>query len=411
MPSSNIKKYDIALLGATGFTGGLTAEYLLQAQRRETFSLALAGRSLKKLNVLRRRLKALGLDCSNVSLVKVDVHQQNSVEELAAQTQVVASAIGPYVQYGEPVVRACVNQGVDYVDVSNESEFVEFVQRKFHCEAQAKGLRIVNCCGFDSIPHDLGVLYAVREMAKHITAGGSEQTIQGEALKVEGFVSASADFSGGSWHSAVNAMARYSKYLREQRYWRKQATPAYPHSNRIIKALPMDVRYQSSLQAWSLPLPSIDPQIVLRSAEALVDYGARFEYGHNVVFKHFPKAMVITAAAGGTFVLAQLRPSRKWLLGLKAAGQGPGQTARQNAWFKVVIQVQSSQNFLQAEINGGDPGYSETAKMFAESALCLAMDKPGNSHFGVITPAMAMGEYLIDRLQRAGLGFITVEAR
>jgi len=172
------RKYDVALLGATGFTGSLTAEYLVQAQQRDKFSLALAGRSLKKLNVLKRRLKALGLDCADVSLVKVNVQQQNSVDNLAAEARVLISAVGPYVEYGEPVVRACVNHDTDYVDLSGEPEFVDFVRRKFHTEAQAKGLRIVNCCGFDSIPHDLGVLFAVREMAKYIAADGRGHTLQ-----------------------------------------------------------------------------------------------------------------------------------------------------------------------------------------------------------------------------------------
>jgi len=206
-------------------------------------------------------------------------------------------------------------------------------------------------------------------------------------------------------------MGRYRKYLRDQRYWKKQAATAYPHSNRVVKALPMDVRYQSSLKAWSLPFPSIDPQIVLRSAAAFADYGARFEYGHNVIFKHLPKAIVATSVIGGVFALAQLRITRQWLLGLKDAGQGPDREARQEAWFKVVIQVQSSQDFIQAEVSGGDPGYGETAKMLAESALCLALDKPENTYTGVITPAMAMGGSLIERLQRAGLSFKLVEAR
>ena len=195
MPSSK-KKYDITLFGATGFTGGLTAEYLLQAQARECFSLALAGRSLKKLNAVKRHLKQQGFDCSEVTLIKADVQQQSSMDSLAAQTRVVISTVGPYVHYGEPLVRACVKQGADYVDLTGEPEFVDFIRRKFHAEAQAKGLRIVNCCGFDSIPHDLGALFAVREMAKHIDADKPLEAIQKETLKVQGFVSASADFSG-----------------------------------------------------------------------------------------------------------------------------------------------------------------------------------------------------------------------
>lgn len=405
------KKHDITLFGATGFTGGLTAAYLLQARQREKFSLALAGRSLKKLNAVKRRLKEQGFDCDEIALIKADVQVQSSMDSLAAKSGLVISTVGPYAEHGEPLVRACVKQRADYVDLTGEPEFVDFIRRKFHKEAQARGVRIVNCCGFDSIPHDLGVLFAVREMAKQINTDCPAEVMQEETLKVQGFVSASADFSGGTWHSAVNAMARYRKFLREQRYWKKHAVAAYPHSNRVIKSLPMNVRYHASLGAWSLPLPTIDAQIVLRSAEALADYGARFEYGHNVVFKHLPKALLSTLAVGGVFALSQLSMSRKWLLALKESGQGTSQNARESAWFKVIMRVQASQHFLQAEISGGDPGYTETAKMLAESALCLVLDKRDSPYSGVITPAMAMGEHLIVRLQRAGIIFKVVEAR
>lgn len=405
------KKYDITLLGATGFTGALTADYLVRAQAREKFSLALAGRSLKKLNGVKRRLKEQGLDCSELALIKADVRQQSSMNRLAEQTRLVISTVGPYVQHGEPVIRACVQNAADYVDLTGEAEFVDFIQRKFHSEAKAKGLRIVNCCGFDSIPHDLGALFAVHELAKHINADEPLDGIKNEVLNVQGFVSASADFSGGTWHSVINAMRRHTKYLREQRYWHKHAPASYPHSSRVVKALPMNVRYQSRLQAWSLPLPSIDPQIVLRSARAMDIYGARFEYGHHVLFKHLPKALVSAVALGGVFALAQMKVSRNWLLGMKSQGQGPDQVTRDASWFKVDMQVQSSQHFLQAEISGGDPGYTETAKMLAESALCLALDDRENSHVGVITPAVAMGQALIARLQRAGIVFKVVELR
>ncbi len=56
------------------------------------------------------------------------------------------------------------------------------------------------------------------------------------------------------------------------------------------------------------------------------------------------------------------------------------------------------------EVAGGDPGYDETAKMFAESALSLAFDDlPATS--GQVTTAVAMGDALIERLRKAGITF------
>ena len=247
------KKYDIVLFGATGFTGRLTAEYLVKAQTREDFTWAIAGRSLKKLNALKRQLHEIAPK-AHVGVIKADIEQLASLNAMTAQCRVLMTTVGPYIQYGEPVVRACIEQSAHYVDLTGEPEFVDRLRHKFDKKARSSKLKIVNSCGFDSIPHDLGALFTINELGKHIDADNPAEATARESIKLEGFVKASADFSGGTWHSAINAFSRYRKYLKEQSYWKKKEAQAYPQDQRLVKAVRMDVSYRDSLQALGVTL-------------------------------------------------------------------------------------------------------------------------------------------------------------
>src|SRR3954449_4126418 len=183
------REHDVVLFGATGFTGALTAEYLA-ANVPEGTSWALAGRNADKLAALRDRL---GVD---VPLLHADVTDPGSMRELAEGARVVITTVGPYLNYGEPLVAACAEAGTDYVDLTGEPEFVDRMYINHHARAAETGARIVHACGFDSIPHDLGVLFTV------------EQLPEGVPLRVEGFVRAGGSPSGGTFHSAITAFSR-----------------------------------------------------------------------------------------------------------------------------------------------------------------------------------------------------------
>jgi short subunit dehydrogenase-like uncharacterized protein len=91
-------------------------------------------------------------------------------------------------------------------------------------------------------------------------------------------------------------------------------------------------------------------------------------------------------------------------LSLKSPGEGPSPEQRAKNWFRVRFAGEGGGKRVVTEVSGGDPGYGETSKMLAESALCLAHDElPERS--GQLTPAVAMGQSLIDRLMRAGIQF------
>jgi short subunit dehydrogenase-like uncharacterized protein len=157
-----------------------------------------------------------------------------------------------------------------------------------------------------------------------------------------------------------------------------------------------------------VPAPTIDPQHVLRSARALDRYGPDFTYCHYVVAGSLARALALVAAVGGAATLAQLAPTREMLRKLKAPGEGPSAEQRARSRFRVLFAARAAGRPLSVEVSGGDPGYGETSKMLAESALCLALDElPDRA--GQLTTAVAMGERLIERLQRAGIVFRIVE--
>jgi short subunit dehydrogenase-like uncharacterized protein len=377
------REYDVVLFGATGFTGALTAEYLAQHSGAE-LRWALAGRNRAKLEALAERL---GVD---VPLLHADVTDDASLRSVAEAARVVITTVGPYVTYGEPLVAACAAAGTDYVDLTGEPEFVDRMYVRHHAEAAKSGARIVHACGFDSIPHDLGVLFTV------------EQLPEGVPLNVRGFVRAGGKPSGGTFHSAMTAFTRVRQA--QQAHKERRAAEGRENGRRVrLVAKP-----HRELGYWAVPLPTIDPQVVARSARALERYGPDFTYGHYAGVKRLPIAVGGAAGVASLFAAAQVPPVRKLLLGRLSPGDGPSQDERAKGWFKVRFVGEGGGKRVVTMVSGGDPGYTATSQMLAESALCLAEDDlPETS--GQVTTAVAMGDKLIARLQRTGIAFEVLE--
>jgi short subunit dehydrogenase-like uncharacterized protein len=379
------RQHDIVLFGATGFTGGLTAEYLA-AHADPGTRWALAGRSQSKLESVRSRL---GSDQEGLALIEADVNDPDSIRAMAESTKVVITTVGPYINYGEPLVAACAAAGTDYVDLTGEPEFVDLMWLRHHEQAKETGARLVHSCGFDSIPYDLGVLFTVSELP------------EGAPMSVEGFVRVGGTFSGGTYHSAVHIMGRLREGIKVARERRQREASA---SDRRVRGGAVRPHRDEFGGGWAVPFPTIDPQTVLRSARALDRYGPDFSYSHYLVVKRLPILAGMAAGAGTAVALAQLAPTRKLLLKLKDPGEGPAPEQRERSWFRVRFRAQANGTELRTEVSGGDPGYSETSKMLAQAALCLAHDQLPTTA-GQVTPAVAMGQALIDRLQREGISF------
>jgi short subunit dehydrogenase-like uncharacterized protein len=381
--------YDLVLSGATGFTGGLTAEYL-PAHAPAGMRWALVGRNRAKLEAVAARLTGAG---PKPEIVVADAADREAMRGVAESTRVVITTVGPYALHGEPLVAACAAAGTDYVDLTGEPEFVDRMWVEHHAEAERTGARLVHCCGFDSIPHDLGAYFTVKQLP------------EGVPLKVDGYVRSNAEFSGGTYHSAVNGFARVRQTLGAAKERRRHEPRG---QSRRIQAAPARIRRDRELGGWTVPLPTIDGAIVRRSAAALDRYGPDFTYGHHMVAKHLATVGALGAGIGTVAALAQLPPTRKLMLKMKAPGEGPSEAKRAQSWFKVRFVGEGGGRRVVTEVSGGDPGYSETSKMLAESGLCLAFDDLPPSA-GQVTTATAMGDALLERLQKAGIEFRVVE--
>jgi short subunit dehydrogenase-like uncharacterized protein len=354
---------------------------------------ALVGRNREKLEAVAARLEAAAAQGPVPEIVVADAGDAGAMREVAESTRVVVTTVGPYILYGGPLVAACAAAGTDYADLTGEPEFVDRTWTKHHAEAERSGARIVHCCGFDSIPHDLGAYFTVKQLP------------EGVPLTVNGYVRSNASFSGGTYHSAINAFSRARQTLSASKE-RRQAEQR--PSGRSIHSAPNRVRRMPELGGWAVPLPTIDGPIVLRSAAVLDRYGPDFTYGHNLLAKHLTSVGALAAGVGTGFALAQLPPTRKLLLKMKSPGDGPSEAKREQSWFKIVFVGEGGGKRVVTEVKGGDPGYSETSKMLAESGLSLAFDDlPERA--GQLTTAAAMGEPLLERLQKAEISFDVVE--
>ena len=388
MPESGSRTYDVVVFGATGFTGGLTAAEL--ARRAPAgCRWAIAGRDRTRLEGVRAGLAADDPALADLPLVVADVSDDDSVRDLAASTRVLITTVGPYLLHGDPVVAACAAEGTDYLDLTGEAEFVDLTWMRHHATAERTGARLIHAAGFDSIPHDLGARFTV------------EQLPEGVPLTVHGYVRAMGRFSGGTAASALGFLGRIPEGRRAAAERRRlEGPPARPVT--LVRGPMRDAG------AWSLPFPGVDAQIVLRSAAALDRYGPHFSYSHNFVVGPLPVVPVAVVGVGLVALLAQVRPVREQLQRLVPAGSGPTAQQRATGRFEVRFVGLGGGRRVVTHVTGGDPGYTETSKMLAEAALCLAFDALPEVA-GQTTTAIAMGAALTSRLEAAGIAFELLE--
>lgn len=392
-----MRTFDIVLFGATGFTGRLVAEYLARSSTGVTW--ALAGRSREKLEAVRDAIGA-----KDVEIRVADSHDAEALSKLAQETRVVCTTVGPYAKHGKALVDACAANGTHYCDITGEVPFVRRSIDDNHERALASGTRIVHFCGFDSIPFDLGV-YLLWDHAGRVPLAWAK----GFCGRIKG-----GTFSGGSAASILNFVEETAR----DPGIRKLA--GNPHAlDPDPKATPRDardddqrgVRYDDDLGTWTAPflMAAVNTRVVRRS-HALLGYGGSFRYKEAMSLPPGPRGLVASSIATlglGAFVGAAFFPPTRKLLEkaiLPKPGEGPSKEKRDSGWFEVHVLAETEDGRkLRGLVKGtSDPGYGETSKMLAESALCLAKDDLA-SKGGVLTPAAAMGATLIARLRSAGM--------
>ena len=290
------------------------------------------------------------------------------------------------------LVAACAEAGTDYVDLTGEPEFVDRMFVAHHARARETGARIVHACGFDSIPHDLGAYFTVQQLP-------SDQPIT-----LRGVVRSGGTFSGGTFHSALNQFSRAREMKKTYAARRRAEVRPEGRSSRAVSGKP---HRDPELGYWLLPLPTIDPIVVARSGPA---HEANGPQNPN---SHWDRTKTLRYAAGGAVgmgaltVASQVKPLRDLLLSRVPQGSGPDPAKREKSWFTVDFVGEAGGRTVRTRVSGGDPGYTETAKMLSEAALCLALDDNPETA-GQVTPAQAMGDALLARLQKAGMRFETV---
>ena len=381
--------HDLVVFGATGFTGKLVARYL--ANRGGPQRIALAGRSLSKLEAVRDEL---GVDWP---LITADSSDPSALQSMAESTKALVTTVGPYWKYGLPLVQACAQAGTNYADLAGEVLFMRESIERFDQVAKETGARIVHASGFDSIPSDLGV-YLLRE-----AAGGE----LGETIMAVRW--ASGGFSGGTIASGIGQMEAAKQ---DPEYRRIMGDPyaLTPGESGPDEGDQMWIRYEPVLDSWTGPflMAGINTRVVRRS-NMLQGY----DYGRDFTYKEVTatgpglggraRAAALAAGTTGGTVALSIGPTRAVASRfLPEPGEGPSEEAQEKGGFRIEFRstLPDGRVFGAEVIAKGDPGYAATSRMLGESGLCLATTEgPG----GVLTPASAMGDALVERLREAGM--------
>src|SRR5688572_14346503 len=393
------REFDVVVFGATGFVGKLTAEYLAK-HAPDGVTVALAGRSEEKL----ARVKSeLGTDWPTIV---ADSSDTQSMHRLAERTRVVATTVGPYRKYGMPLVEACASAGTDYVDLTGEPPFIRESIDRCDETARATGARIVHCCGFDSIPSDLGVWLL------HQEAGELEDT----TLAIRGMKGGP---SGGTLESMKGMIDEAKADHRARQMLGDPYALSPARANEPSLGDESDVRMpveDKELGEWLGPfvMAAINTRVVRRS-NALQNwaYGRRFRYRETTAMGPGiggrAKATAFSGGLGAVMGAMSFGPTRSLLdRFLPKPGEGPSAEARAKGFFKIEIHARaaSGERYVCRVSAKGDPGYAATAVLLGESALALALDRDRlPDRAGVLTPATALDGPLVDRLRAAGQTF------
>lgn len=406
--------YDLVVFGATSFVGQILTRYLAEyfSTQQEQLRWAIAGRSQQKLQDLKSGLGTLG---ESLPILIADASNQAELNALCAQTRVVVSTVGPYALYGEPLIQACVTNGTDYCDLTGETQWIKKMIEKYESQAQQSGARIVHCCGFDSVPSDMGVYYLQQQAQKQFNAPATQVSMRVKTLK--------GGASGGTVASLINVIqeAAADPALRKDLVNPYVLCPP-DHGNSQRQIYIKTAKFDSDFNAWIAPfvMAAVNERVVHRSnALSGNAYGSNFSYNEAILtgegLKGRFKALGVVSGLG-VFMLAAVSKPVSQLMErymLPKPGEGPTPEQQRTGRFdlRFVGKTEAGQT-LKIKVTGDrDPGYGSTGKMLGQAALSLAIDhvkeakKTGRAG-GFWTPATMFDDRFIQRLTKhAGLAF------
>lgn len=414
--SSTKRPYAIILYGATSFVGKITAHYLSQflsdsiaKDGASAVTWAIAGRDEDKLNELQSKL------ASKVDIIIANSNDDASLNEMTKQTQVIISTVGPYLQYGETLIKACATNGTDYVDLTGEAIFIKDMMDKYQDTAKQSGARIVNACGFDSIPSDLGVYFTQQQAQTQLNKPCDVIHMRVKAAK--------GGLSGGTIASMTAIFEEVSK---DKARRQQMANPYLLNDDKNAPNVRQDnvnkPEYDTEHDRWLAPfvMASINTRIVHRSNQLLgYEYGRDFKYDEAMWMQDGVKGQLMSYGLSvsllGFATAMMFKPSREFLSKhvLPKSGDGPSKSEQENGFFDIrFFGTTSKKDTISTKVTGDkDPGYGSTSRMLAQSALCLAQDITKEAVGGGFwTPAVAMGDKLLTRLEtHAGISFEVVD--
>ncbi|KAK9829269.1 hypothetical protein WJX72_004892 [[Myrmecia] bisecta] len=407
--ADSLRPFHIVVWGATGFVGKLVCEHLARDYQGEGIQWALAGRNKSKLEAVREEISAIDPSLKTLDILLGDIKDEASLDALVSQTQVLLATAGPFARLATPLVAACVRNGTHYCDITGEIPWVRRMIQEHHEEAERKGVAVVHCCGYDSVPSDLGAFYMATHMKQMGKKCASVTTLVGPAK---------GTFSGGTLASLFGA------FFEEPAEDRKAVADPYcldpPNSRRgHDKADFWGVGYNRPTGKFTMPflMQPVNTRIVRRSNALLGHaYGEEFRYS-EAMEAPFVVAMLGALALFWAFLLFSIRPLHGLYRRLLPKVPGPSKELQRKGYWThtLVAESQEEEGVAPAVVLGRvcgqrDPGYWETSRFLLEAGLCLALqkqdlEKSGLRRGGVLTPASAMGSRLIARLKRAGVTF------
>lgn len=403
--------YDIVVFGATSFVGQILTRYLFESYGiGKDVRWAIGGRSESKLNALKQEL---GAGAKELPVILADASDEGTLKTLCDQTRVVISTVGPYALFGEPLVRTCAQTGTDYCDLTGEVQWIRKMVESYEDTAKASGARIVHCCGFDSIPSDIGVWF-LQEKAEEIF-GAPCQDVRMRVKVAKG------GFSGGT----VASMMNVAKEAAADPKLRKELANPFSicppeHRSKTRQPSLKSAEFDRDFGVWLAPfvMGAINTRIVHRSnALQNARYGKEFTYDEAMMTGRGTKGRLaaygITGALGGFFTASAIRPTR-WLVEkfVPKPGEGPSPEAQENGFYDLrFIGKTADGKTIKTKVTGDrDPGYGSTGKMLGEAGMCLAFDVDADKQGGFWTPASLLDGRLHERLtSKAGLTFEVLE--
>jgi short subunit dehydrogenase-like uncharacterized protein len=399
------RDFDLVIFGASGFVGRLLTEQLAKRTAETGLRWAIAGRSEQRLEALRTELGLVALP-----IVLASAEDRESLDRLAARSRVICSTVGPYALHGSGLVAACAEAGTHYCDITGEVQWIREMLDRHEQTARESGARLVHCCGFDSIPSDLGCLVLQETAIGRFGAACDEVHF---LLR-----NARGGFSGGTIASLLNLV----EAAREDRALRRQLADPYslclPDPSR--RSAPPDqsgVRYDDQAQSWTAPflMGPVNSRIVYRSNQLLDGlYGDEFRYGECVItgrgLRGRASAIVLATGLKLFVAAAAIKPLRRFMQNrfLPAPGEGPTAAEREAGFFDIRFVGLKSGQRIDTRVTGDrDPGYGATSLMLAECALGLAEGRVRDGlGGGSFTPASCFGTALIEPLEtHAGMRF------